>query len=110
MKKNIKIIILLAAILLSNILLCSYSRNSIKTVKGYITVYGNEPFTYIGIKTQNNKELKIVAADEEEKELRNSQGKLIEITGIVIKPEKGKIEFESCKDGKIEVLEWTIVK
>ncbi len=103
-------LIYLGLLIFITLLLCSYSKNNIRTVKGYILIYGNEPETFIGIKTTEKEEYKIIAPDEVEAELRKAQGKLIEITGIVVPPEEGKLEFQSLKNGRIEVSEWSIVK
>lgn len=93
----------------ASISLYSFSRNNLRTVKGRIQVYGNEPFTFIGIKTTDNKEYAISADEEMCKELRAMQGQLIVITGIIISPLPDTYDFQSLKDGKIEVSEWTIL-
>lgn len=110
MKNNIRKFIILFSILLTGIILCSYSKNNIVKVKGYIRVYGNEPFTYIGIKTENNKEYALTASDDVLKELRSSQGKQIEIIGLLIPKDKDSFELNMLKDGRIEVTEWSIVE
>lgn len=107
MKRNILSIL---AVLSISILFCSYSHNDIKTVRGYIRVYGNEPFTFIGIKTADKKEYTIIAEDNVCKELINSQGQMVEITGILIKKNKNTFDPGILKDGKIEVTEWTILQ
>lgn len=110
MKKRINKIIFIFSILSISMILCSYSKNNQKTIKGYIRVYGNEPFTYIGIKTAENKEYSIAADDKVYKELKKTQGKEIQISGIIIYPEKDALEPGMLKDGKIEVIEWKYVK
>ncbi len=107
-RKNTYIIIL--AVLLCSALFCSYSKNKITKVKGLIHVYGSDPFTYIGIETQDNKEYAISAADEVTAELWKTQGSLIEIEGYIVKPETSAKQPGMLKDGKIEVLEWKFVK
>ena len=106
MKKNIRKLTIILAITLCGLLFTSFSKNNITTVKGYIHVYGNEPFTYIGIKTEDNKEYAIDADKETTDQLRASQGKQIEITGRIIKSENN--EAGMLKDGKIEVIEWKV--
>ena len=59
MKKNILIVFLLA-IFSSTVF--SMSKNSV-TVEGYISTYGNMPFTYLGITTSDD-ELYIIEASE----------------------------------------------
>lgn len=92
------------------LLLCSFSKNHISSVSGYVHVYGNEPFTYIGIKTTDNKEYKISADEKTKEELWKSQGKLIEIIGYIEKEKNEKIKIDTLKDGSIEVIEWKYVK
>ena len=106
MKKNIRKISIILAIAFYGLLFSSFSRNNIKSVKGYIHVYGNDPFTYIGIKTEDKKEYAIDADKETTDQLRASQGKKIEITGRIIKSEKN--EPGMLKEGKIEVIEWKV--
>ena len=94
---------------LSLFVLCSFRKNNNVTITGHIHVYGNEPFTYIGIKTEeNNKEYKIEASAEINDILRLSQGKMIEINGRIIKSDKN--EPGMLKDVKIEVYEWRVLK
>ncbi len=110
MKNNIRKFIILFSILLTGIILCSYSKNNIVKVKGYIRVYGNEPFTFIGLKTDNNKEYSLTAPDEVLKELRASQGKKIEIIGLLIQKDEENFELNMLKDGRIEITEWKFVE
>ncbi len=107
MKRN-KIVLILS-VLCTYLLFCSFSKNNNKTVKGYIHVYGNEPFTYIGIETEEHKKYAISASDEDTKKLRSSQGNLVEITGIIV-PSTGERRPDMLEDGKIEVAAWKIVK
>ena len=112
MKRISKTFIVLLSVLFCSVIFCSYSKNNIKTVKGYIQSYGNVPFTYLGIKTTDDKEYGIVIADEVISELKASQGKLIEVTGLIINLEKDKniLEPGMLKDGKIEVIEWRVLE
>ncbi len=100
---------ILIIVLLSAILFTSYSKNRMSSLQGYIHVYGNDPFSYIGIETTDEKQYSISADKEVIKELRKTQGNLIEITGIIIKAEKDKMPG-MLKDGKIELAEWRVLK
>lgn len=93
-------------LLLSIFLLSSFSRNNIKTVRGYVHVYGNDPFAYLGIITDDEKEFAIIAEEEEISKLWKTQGSRVELKGIITKPKKDYIEPEMLKDGKIEISEW----
>lgn len=104
---NNKVIIIF--LLLSGMLFCSFSKNTTKTVKGFVHVYGNEPFTYLGIETEDNKRYAISASEEEISKLWKTQGNKIEITGIIISPEENIKAPDMLKDGKIEVSEWKVV-
>ena len=106
-RRNTFLIIL--SVLLCSLIFCSYSKNKYIKVTGYIHVYGNEPFTYIGIKTTDNKEYAISANEEETSMLRKTQGIKIEITGIIISKKETR-EFNMLKDGRIEVAEWKEIK
>ena len=93
-------------LLLSVFLFSSFSRNNIKTVKGYVHVYGNDPFAYLGIITDDEKEYAIITEEEEISKLWKTQGSRVELKGIITKPKKDYIEPEMLKDGKIEISEW----
>lgn len=108
MKKKNRLFLILLVLICSN-LFCSYSKNKYVKVTGYIHVYGNEPFTYLGIKTIDNKEYEISANEEQTSMLWKTQGTKIEITGIIL-PKKETREFNMLKDGKIEVAEWKEIK
>lgn len=107
--------ILLALILITtSAILSAYSKpiqNTEMTFTGLVKVYGNEPVTFLGLKTDDGREFKIQADQNTLSELQNNQGYKIEITGIVEKPAKIKsqnqaISLDSLKDGKIIVAKW----
>ncbi len=109
MKKNI-FLILLICIATSCFAYSKPAKAKAKTdsVTGYINVYGNEPFTFIGIVTDDDKQYTITADDSILKELRKTQGKKIEIKGTIEKSEKPG--FNELKNGRIILLEWKYVK
>ena len=107
--------ILLALLLITtSAILSAYSKpiqNTEMTLTGLVKVYGNEPVTFLGLKTDDGREFKIQADQNTLSELQNNQGYKIEITGIVEKPAKTKsqdqaISLDSLKDGKIIVAKW----
>ena len=108
--KRFNFIITVVAILLCSIIFCSYSKNNNKTVRGFVHVYGNEPFTYIGIETDDNKQYALSADDEEISKLWQSQGNKIEITGIITSKKGQGPERGMLQDGKIQVIEWKYIK
>ena len=107
MKKNI-ILILLISIAASCFAYSKPAKAKTDSVTGYINVYGNEPFTFIGIVTDDGKEYTISADDSILKELQKTQGKKIEIKGTIEKSEKAG--FNQLKNGRIILLEWKYVK
>lgn len=107
--------ILLALLLITtSAILSAYSKpiqNTEMTLTGLVKVYGNEPVTFLGLKTDDGREFKIQADQNTLSELQNNQGYKIEITGIVEKPAKIKsqdqaISLDSLKDGKIILAKW----
>lgn len=107
--------LLLALLLITtSAILSAYSnpiQNTEMTLTGLVKVYGNEPVTFLGLKTDDGREFKIQADQNTLSELQNNQGYKIEITGIVEKPAKTKsqdqaISLDSLKDGKIIVAKW----
>ena len=105
-KNNFHLIIIL---IFTVFMLCSFSKNKLKTVTGYIHVYGNEPFTYIEITTDENKQYSIAASDEIISELWKTQGNKVELKGIIVQPKADYKEPEMLKDGKIELAEWRVL-
>ena len=95
------------------VLLCSFSPAK-SDIEGYIGVYGNEPFTFIGIETipkkesDSEKHYRIVCSEEEEKALRNMQGFIIHIRGKIVSCEKAFKEYgpEILSDGVIILSSW----
>ena len=95
------------------ILLCSFSPPQ-SDIEGYPTVYGNEPFTFIGIETvpkkesENPKYYRIVCTDEVEKALRDMQGYVVHIRGRIISGEKAFNEYgpDILDDGVIVLSSW----
>lgn len=79
MKKNIFVILLLA---IFSTTVFSMSKNSV-TVEGYISTYGNMPFTYLGITTDDDEIYIIEASEKIMNKIENLKGTLIKLTGTV---------------------------
>lgn len=106
MKQYLKFIFLM---LLFICMLSSFSLPSKKTsIRGYIKVYGNEPFAYLGIETTDGKQYKLEYS--EQKELYPLQGQLVIFEGIIKKSYslKKKLELNSLKDGTFIVDSYSI--
>lgn len=84
MKKNILII------LFSIILFSSFKLNKITKVEGYIKSYGNVPFNYPAIETDDHKLIKFRDGKYSKETLLSYQGYLLEITGRIQKEKIGK--------------------
>lgn len=103
-------------LIFTSVLLSAYSKpvkDKVISVSGLINVYGNEPFTFIGLKTSSGEEYSLSASEEVLNQLRNTQGKRIEITGSIKQAdknqEKAAVEFNSLKSGNLIVLDWEYV-
>ena len=96
-------------------LFCSFSPSK-SDIDGYPTVYGNEPFTFLGIQTIPKKEgdperyYRIICSKEEEKALRELQGTVVHIRGKIVSGEKAIKEYgpEILDDGVIVLSSWNI--
>ena len=87
----------------------SFSLPSKKTsIRGYLKVYGNEPFTYLGVETTDGKQYKLEYS--EEKGLYPLQGQLILFEGVIKKSYslKKKLNMNSLKDGTFIVDSYSI--
>lgn len=82
------------------------------SLKGYVRVYGNEPFTFIGIVCDSGEEYALLAEGNILNELRKSQGEKIQIKGYRKKNEadKSSVSLNSLKDGTFVVKNWKTVK
>lgn len=104
-----KIYLFFILICLCSFSLFSFSKNKNVCIKGYITSFGNEPFSFIGINSVDDKEYGIIAEKEIMEELKKMGGTLIEFEGIFVEVDDGNILF-NLKDGIFEVLDWKVVK
>lgn len=105
-----KKIIPLFTILILMTMFCSYSKSKEVSVQGFIKSYGNVPFNYPVIETEDGKSYSIKADDDVKDEIFKTVGEKIEVTGIITEPEKDTVDFQCAKDGYIEVIEWKIVE
>jgi hypothetical protein len=76
------------------------TEDSVTTLKGMVTIYGNEPRTWVGIETVPEEKVYAVQPPEKAAELRNMQGRLIEFTVII------KSSEIPGRDGTATVLSW----
>lgn len=95
----------------SSLFYLSFSKPiKVSSVKGYIKVQSNDPFSYLIIENDAGKKYAIKTNKEDEKKLRDNQGKKIQIDGIIYKEEKTNVKvYNQSKDGFIEVQTWKIL-
>lgn len=101
MKKLICLCVLLASFLIP-----CFSYSSKKNIKdsdmivleGSVKCYGNEPFVYLGITTEDDAFYKIVASEKIIKELFSKQGEKIKLYGIQLQnSDENQLLFEVKK-------------
>lgn len=74
------------------------------TVVGQIGVYGNEPHTWLGFVDNKGVEYGLEASGKDLKELRNLQGILLELSGLLEPvPEGQPVGYQTLSGGKIHV-------
>lgn len=106
-----KKIILLFMILFFITIFCSFSKSKEVSIQGFAKSFGNVPFNYPVIETDDGKQYSVKADDDVNHEIFKTTGEKIEVIGIIIIPKKDdKIGFQCAKDGYIEVVEWKIVE
>ena len=106
-KNNVRVVFLISLILVSLFGFSSFTKSP-TTIKGTIVSYGNEPFTYPGIKTTKGKNYLVVSSDETKTELLKQQGKLIKFTGYIMK-DKEKFPIGALEDGAFKIVTWEVI-
>lgn len=72
------------------LLLCSFAQNKIKTLRGTVKAYGNEPFVYYMFVTDKGEQYYIEHSESVNRETISSlQARHIEVSGVVTKKEYG---------------------
>ena len=80
------------------------------TVSGYVHSYGNVPFNYPCLETQDGKLYALISEQFEKEVFFNTQGKKIEVTGQIKNERQKKAELFSAKNGMFNVDEWSYVE
>lgn len=104
-KKNF----LLVLIICSCFLCFSFKFNKNISIKGYINTYGNEPFSYLGISTTDDKSYYIKADTDVMNELKMLGGKLIKFEGRILNEEEIDVLY-ALNDGGFEVFSYKVIK
>lgn len=73
------------------------------SVVGLVKVMGNEPNTWLGFVAQDGSEYSLVAEDEVLLDLRQQQGVLLQITGILEPVADDIVGFQQLRNGTIHV-------
>lgn len=114
MKKNL-LLVICTAILGTAAFAFSKPADSVAeqvTIEGFINWYGNDPFAYAGIKTEEGKIYNFSVSKKAkftEKDITASQGHLIKVTGVMI-PHPAEQDYEALPDGHLEIKTFEIVK
>lgn len=107
MKKIIPLFMILSFMMI----FCSFSKSKEVSIQGFVKSFGNVPFNYPVIETDDGKQYSVKADDDVKNEIFKTAGEKIEVTGVIIVPKKdNEIGFQSAKDGYIEVVEWKFVE
>ena len=88
----------------------SFKINKNIYITGYVTSYGNDPVTYLGIKTPDQKEIGIIANDEIINDLKKMGGTLIEFEGQYADDNEIPAHLKLFKDGVFIVSSWKVEK
>ena len=88
----------------------SFKINKNICINGYVTSYGNDPVTYLGIKTPDQKEIGIIANDEIINDLKKMGGTLIEFEGQYADDNEIPANLKLFKDGVFIVSSWKVAK
>ena len=75
---------------------------------GRITIYGNEPYTFVGIVAENGTEYAVYSPSHEA-ELRTLQGHIIEFTVVLLDEPQGYGSL-FLKGGTVSPLAWEILE
>lgn len=112
MKKIYKLICLMFFSVAAVCMFSSFSAPSKKiAVEGYIKVYSNEPFTFLGIETADGKQYKLIHKDEDKTELSELQGYKVLIEGTLKKNSSSKkLATDMLKDGSITVDSYSVIE
>ena len=110
-----KLILLLLTTIFMTLSVFSYSKphkeitGDVKT--GFVKIYGNEPFTFVGFRTQDGEEYRLLADDDVLSLFRQKQGFLIRITGkIEEQNDENTFHFQNLKDGVFKVESWEVIE
>lgn len=99
MKKRFILILFLICIL------TSFSSNKLVSVRGRIQSFGNVPFNFPAIVTDNNKIIKIADGKYSKDELLLYQGRRLEITGYISKEKTDSMVEYYIDIDDIKILE-----
>ncbi len=75
------------------------------TITGTVVIYGNEPHTYAGIKTEDEKRVYAIYPENVELKVRNLQGYLCVFQAILLDKPAGEGSLY-LQDGTVTILSW----
>lgn len=88
-------------------------KNRTVTLCGHIQIHGSEPHTFVGIDTDDGRQYTVQASQKVLNELRQAQGQLLLLTGIIRSetetPSSTISPFQALKDGYFLLENWEII-
>ncbi len=84
------------------------TRGKKKTIRGTVVIYGNEPHTYAGIRTEDGKKIYAIYPEDAEQTLRGLQGRLVRFKVILLDTPAGEGSLY-LKDGTVRPISWKTV-
>ena len=77
--------------------------------RGTVRIFGNEPHTFAGLRTEDGSATYAVWPPEREAALRRFQGRLLEFTGILLERPAGPGD-PYLRDGTVCPLSWKVIR
>lgn len=95
----------------TTILVFSFSKPNVNdsvSIAGYVKLYGNEPFTFLGFTSDSGEKYSLIADENILQEVRKAQGKKIVIKGYkkTVEDNEKTFNLNTLKDGTFTVIEW----
>lgn len=107
-----KKIFLIVLTILTASLFASFSKPvKTETIRGYVKIFSNEPFSFPGIETEDGKKYTIIADEKVREEMYMIQGYLVDFTGRISTENKlNKQQDQKLSNGYFELDSWKVYK
>ncbi|MCF0241871.1 MAG: hypothetical protein HUK25_04490 [Treponema sp.] len=111
MKKIIFLFLLFTTVISLNAFGKSDSRESYIQIEGVISLYGNEPHSFPGIKTSDGRKFSITSENKGIiKKINKLSGRKVLLTGYIRLQNEGKAPFKMLDDGYFVVEDYEVIK